>query len=117
MQGAGSMPGEGGVSRGPGDAELIWGSESSDRSDLFEARSLEAARFLDEDQNRSFGVGATAPEVDPQAEGAGLVEVQPTRGGAAWTRRIAPRHRDAVSGFFGSTSEPERGSDAQTQDD
>jgi hypothetical protein len=47
-----------------------------------------------------LGIGAGAPSVDPKAEAGGLAEIQTSVGSNAWRRRLAPRHREAVRGFF-----------------
>lgn len=94
-------PGRGGVSRGRGDAALDFSGETPGRSDQFEARVLSPAEFLDSESTAIVGVGATAPDVAPAAEGGGLVETKASAGKAAWKRRVAPHHRDAVQNFFG----------------
>jgi hypothetical protein len=98
---AGHFPGNGGVSRGRADAELTWGEETPGRTDQFEPEQLPDAKVLDPGSTAIVGVGARAPEVEPRAGGSGLVEVQASAGKSAWKRRLAPRHRDAVKGFFG----------------
>ena len=47
-----------------------------------------------------LGEAPGAPEVAPIGEAAGLAEFDATLEGAAWRRRIAPRHRRAVQAFF-----------------
>ena len=95
------MPGSGGVNRGRGDAEMIWGEETPGRTDQFEAKVLEGAKYLDAEHTAVLGVGAVSPEVDPKAEGSS--SVSPVAGAdarRAWRRRLAPKHRDAVRQFF-----------------
>lgn len=105
-----AVPGRGGVSRGRGDAEMIWGEETPGRSDLFAVETLRGARYRDEDHTLQFGVGATAPAEDVHEEGVGAAEGLPSAdGGAAWRRRLAPRHRSAVREFFGPGHETEGG--------
>jgi hypothetical protein len=79
---------------------MLWGEESVGRTEDFEARRLDDARYLDSDQSGLLGVSATAPEIKPEDESAGLVEVEASGGGSAWRRRLAPRHRGAVKTFF-----------------
>ena len=93
--------GVGGVNRGPGAAELTWGEETPGRTDLFEAKSLPAARHADPERTAVFSVGATAPNVNPVAEGAGSQDVEGSTGRSAWRRRLSPSHRRAVKTFFG----------------
>ena len=99
--GVGSIPGRGGVSRGRGYAALEFSGETPGRTDQFEARSLDPAEWLDPGSTAIVGVGATSPTVDPTAQAGGLVESEASAGRAAWKRRVAPHHRDAVQSFFG----------------
>lgn len=94
------QPGQGGVSRGRGDAELTWGEESKGRTDQFEAKALDPAQSLDLEHSALLGVGAGAPNVAPEAESAGGADVQGSTGKSAWRRRLAPHHRQAVKDFF-----------------
>jgi len=98
---AGSIPGRGGISRGRGDAALEFTGETPGRTDEFEAKELDPAEWLDPESTAIVGVGATSPSVDPRAQGGGLVETKASAGKAAWKRRVAPHHRDAVQSFFG----------------
>ena len=79
---------------------MIWGEESQGDTERFEARTLDPAEYADLENSGVLGVDATTPEVDPTAEGAGLVEVEGSGGGTAWRRRLSPRHRRAVRTFF-----------------
>jgi hypothetical protein len=97
----GGRPGRGGVTRGRGDAQLDFSGETPGRTDAFEARELPGAERHDAESTALVGVGGTAPTVDPRAEGAGLAETRASAGKSAFKRRVAPRHRDAVQGFFG----------------
>jgi len=99
--GVAGNPGRGGVSRGRGDAALDFSGETPGRTDVFEARELDPAEWLDPESTAIVGVGAAAPTIDPKAQGGGLVETQASAGRAAWKRRVAPHHRDAVQSFFG----------------
>jgi hypothetical protein len=98
---AGGRPGRGGVSRGRADAALEFSGETPGRTDAFEARELPGAERNDVESTALVGVGGAAPTVDPRADGAGLVETRASAGQSAFKRRVAPRHRDAVQGFFG----------------
>jgi len=92
--------GLGGVDRGPGTAPLLWGEETEGDASRFEARSLEDARYADPAHAALLEVGASDPEVAPEAESAGLVEVEGSSGGPSWRRRLSPHHRRAVREFF-----------------
>lgn len=96
-----NVPGTGGVSRGRGDAELVWGEESPGAAERFRPAALDPARFLDPASSALVGVGSTSPAEAPAAESAGLAPVEGAGGESAWRRRLAPRHRQAVRGFFG----------------
>jgi len=96
-------PGRGGVSRGRGDAALQFTGETPGRSDAFEAKELAPAEWLDPESTAIVGVGATTPTVEAQGQAGGAVETRASAGQAAWKRRVAPHHRDAVQSFFGGT--------------
>jgi hypothetical protein len=96
LDGAGS----GGVSRGRGDAEMTWGTEAQGDTDRFESKALPDAQYRDAEHSAVIGVGATTPTVEPIAEGAGNADVDVSTGRAAWKRRLAPHHREAVKTFF-----------------
>jgi hypothetical protein len=92
--------GRGGITRGRGDAEMSWGEESSGDTDRFEAKALPDAQYRDPEHSLVIGVGASAPTVDPVRESAGDADVAASAGRAAWKRRLAPHHREAVKTFF-----------------
>jgi hypothetical protein len=92
--------GSGGVSRGRGDAEMTWGAEAQGDTSRFEAKSLPDAQYRDADHSAVIGVGASAPTVEPVAEAGGDADVGLSTGRAAWKRRLAPHHREAVKTFF-----------------
>ena len=91
--GVAGAPGRGGVSRGRGDAALEFTGETPGRTDQFEARELDPAEWLDPESTAIVGVGATAPTVDPAAQGGGLVETRASAGRAAWKRRVSAYSR------------------------
>ncbi len=82
---------------------MTWGDESVGRGEDFEAHALDPARYLDPETSAQLGLSSTAPEVDAQDESGGLVDVGASGGRSAWRRRLAPRHRNAVKTFFGTT--------------
>lgn len=98
----GVAPGRGGVSRGRADAQLEYGDETRGGTDAFEPKQIPDAKYLDTDATAIVGVGATAPEVTPESGGAGLQDSKASTGKSAWKRRLAPHHREAVQGFFGT---------------
>jgi len=94
-------PGRGGVSRGPGPAGLDFSGQTDGSSEEFEAETLPSAEFLDPESTGLVGVGGTAPTVAPDGSSSGRVETRASSGNSTWKRRVAPRHREAVQGFFG----------------
>ena len=94
-------PGAGGVTRGRGDAGLEYTNTTDGGTDPFAARELPAAEYLDQESTAVVGVGAADPTVAPGGGASGLVDTQASTGKTAWKRRVAPRHRAAVRGFFG----------------
>jgi len=105
VSGAGSAPGAGGISRGRGDAALTYGNETAGATDQFEAQVLPDATTLDIEATGIIGIGTAPPSVAPTGGGAGLVDVDASAGKAAWKRRVAPHHREAVQGYFGTKKE------------
>ena len=101
------MPGKGGITRGPGEAPLEYSGQTDGTTDPFEAKVLPPAEFLDPESTGLVGVGGTAPTVDPTSGASGLVETRASPGTSAWKRRVAPRHREAVQGFFGGGKKDE----------
>ena len=94
------LPGNGGISEGRADAELIWGEETPGRTEDFEAETLAEAKYEDPEQSQIIGVGAGAPEVEARGESGGAAGVAASSGSAAWRRRLSPHHRRAVGSFF-----------------
>jgi hypothetical protein len=99
--GLGAIPGNGGVSRGRGDAEMTWGEETQGDRDAFESKTLPDATYADAEHSELVGIGAAAPTVDPHAEAPGTGAIESSGGQSAWRRRLAPQHREAVRSWFG----------------
>jgi hypothetical protein len=91
-QGGGPSPG-----LGPG-SELTFGAPT----DLEAGRSegLPAAGRLDWEHSSTLGIGARAPEANPQSEASGAVSGGAGDARSSVRRRLAPRHREAVRSFF-----------------
>lgn len=85
---------------------MTWGDEAQGRSEEFEAKSLDPARFLDAESTAVLGLGAVAPTVDARGESGGTAPVEASTGEGAWRRRLAPHHREAVKQFFSGASRP-----------
>ena len=86
---------------------MHYGPETSIESEEFEAKRLDPGQLGDLDQTDVLGIGSTAPTVIGVGEATGRRELGADAGKAAWRRRLAPRHRQAVGTFFGG-SEPDR---------
>ncbi len=99
--------GRAGISRGGSSTGILWGDESQGDLDKFEAKLLTPGQFLDPEHSATLGVSTEVPEVAPVGEAGGLVDVDGATGKAVWRRRLNPRHRDAVSAFFGGTQADE----------
>ncbi len=97
---AGGKPGQGGITRGRGDAELTFGEESSEFAERFRPHALPPGRILDADSSTLLGVSSTTPTVAPVLESAAGGSSSAAGGEAAWKRRLSPAHRDAVRSFF-----------------
>jgi len=108
VSGDSNQPGRGGVSRGRADATLGFTGETPGRADVFEARELPPAEYLDPQASAVVGIGATAPEVDPEGESGGSLTGGVSAGRASWKRRVAPRHRQAVQSFFAPPARTDR---------
>ncbi|MFN0205885.1 MAG: hypothetical protein ACKVS6_06180 [Planctomycetota bacterium] len=97
-------PGNGGISRGRGDAPMLWGKETEGRTDQFEAKALPPSSELDLQNNQMIGLSASTPQAKPESESGGNVNVDGSTGKTSWRRRLAPHHRDAVKNYFQSDS-------------
>lgn len=95
------QPGRGGVSRGPGEAELNFGDESDEQAVKFKAAVLPPG-FLDRPGDTVQGVTASAPSVEP-TDGAprnAPHDAAPATGRTTWDRPLRPRHREIVREYF-----------------
>lgn len=92
--------GSGGVSRGPGTAPITYGDEQPELRDRFRSGVLPPGALPDFDNSGLAGLSATAPTVEvlDQAAGVGTFGTEGTQ--TSFTRRVAPRHREAVREFF-----------------
>ena len=98
-------PGRGGISRGRGDAEMIWGDESDRQGVKFKETVLPPG-FFDQPTNDVIRITKNAPRVEP-AESAPRTAAKQTEavsGNEAWNRAVRPRHRNVVRGYFSEKS-------------
>lgn len=91
--------GSGAPSRGPGTTPLTWGAETPELAAAMEAQAMPPPTDLDA-ALRLLQVVGTAPRADGVAEGVGTAGAGGATGQAAWQRRTAPHHREAVRRFF-----------------
>ncbi|MFN0196083.1 MAG: hypothetical protein ACKVT0_05015 [Planctomycetaceae bacterium] len=96
-----NKPGNGGVTRGRGDAELSYGDESDEQGTKFKEIALPPG-YLDEQSDQVSKITLTAPNETP----ADSVTRQAPRafegetGREVWKRPLSPRHRQVVKGYF-----------------
>lgn len=82
---------------GPG-SELTFGAPTDLEAGQF--AGLPTAGALDLENSASLGIGARAPQANPQGEAAGANAGGSGEARSSLRRRLAPRHRDAVRSFF-----------------
>ena len=96
---AGGLPGNGGITRGRGDAALNYSGETPDAAQAFRSEQLPSTAPLSTEWTTT-GMGLAEPKADPvESQTAGSAG-QAGPGAAAWQRRLAPHHRDVVKRFF-----------------
>ena len=96
--------GQGGVSRGRGDAALSWGEELEQQGFKFKAVALPPG-FEEDAKEETLGVRLTAPKVEPAAASPrdAVRETAPVSGRETWDRKLRPRHKQVVKEFFESS--------------
>ena len=94
--------GRGGLSRGPGHAEMIWQDPASREGVSFDPELLPPAGHRDPAQSRRLGTSRVDPQAQADAAGSsgGALSSTPAGGGSAEGATILPRHRDAVQRYF-----------------
>jgi hypothetical protein len=98
-----NRPGRGGVTRGRGDADLTWGDEANAQGAKFKETVLPQG-FLDQPKADVVGIRKTAPDGNAAdvAPSAPARDLGAASGEATWNRKLNPRHRSAVHGYFGN---------------
>lgn len=99
----GNRPGRGGVTRGRGDADLTWGDETDRQGAKFKETVLPKG-FLDQPKDDVVGIRKTAPDgkAADEAPRAPRRAIDAASGETTWNRKLNPRHRHAVRGYFDS---------------
>lgn len=99
----GGRPGRGGISRGPGHAEMTWKDPAAREGASFDPAVLPPSAVRDPEQSRRLGISRSAPQTadggDGASAGGGLAGVT-SGGGAAAGVVVVPRHRGAVRRYF-----------------
>ncbi len=94
-----SLPGRGGITRGRGDAPMVYGKETPEHTGSFKAEKLPPGAVIPTEWEVT-GLSRAAPDVAPQrdanAGGAGEEGIGKTTGGY----HIAPRHRKIIRKFY-----------------
>ncbi|HYG22107.1 MAG TPA: hypothetical protein VEH04_04930 [Verrucomicrobiae bacterium] len=92
--------GNGGVTRGRGDAPMTWKDESGEQGAKFKEEALPMSdRFAD---SKFVGISRTAPELSGEevVAGKGALAGASAAGGAAHSQVVLPRHKQTVQEFF-----------------
>ncbi|MEX2287488.1 MAG: hypothetical protein WD648_10390 [Planctomycetaceae bacterium] len=100
---ADGKPGRGGVNEGRGDAEMSYGDKADDKNTKFKDVVLPPG-FFDEPKNDIIATTPQAPDVDPAADAPRSARrlSDPAAGKETWNRKLRPRHRGVVRGYFDS---------------
>ncbi|MBL4884006.1 MAG: hypothetical protein JKY95_05665 [Planctomycetaceae bacterium] len=99
----GNQPGKGGISRGRGDAEMLFGEESDLDGTKFKEIILPPG-VLDDPTEKVLRLTKAEPETDPaqNAPRNAVRKNDPASGRATWDRKLSPKYRGVVQKFFNS---------------
>ncbi len=95
------QPGQGGITRGPGDAAMTWQNPTEEEGAKFKPLTLPPTRLAEIKNAKLIGVSygdPTKEQVAPTQSGA--LHGAAADGGSAHTHVILPRHRGAVERYF-----------------
>jgi hypothetical protein len=103
---AGGIPGNGGISRGRGDADLTWGDESTLENTKFKESVLPPG-MLDKPRDEVVGITIAAPETDVagSAPRSAARAATAASGDETWKGTVRPRHRSVVKRYFDKQAE------------
>lgn len=93
-------PGRGAITRGRGDAFLGLTNETEGATAGLEAKKLPRGAVVPRSWER-VGISRVAPTLGPERSTALGSAGTEGAGEAAWRRRLAPHHREAVRAYFG----------------
>ncbi|MFT4709875.1 MAG: hypothetical protein ACI9D0_000866 [Bacteroidia bacterium] len=85
---------------------MSYGDETPLQSDAFEAEVLGGDPYMDAANSQLLGLGYVAPEVAPNGQASGAVQLDASSGHATWRRRLSPNQRAAVRRFFTAPEAP-----------
>jgi hypothetical protein len=107
QQGGLRRGGNGGIQRGPGDADINWGDESSLEGTKFKETVLPPGS-LDDPSNEVVGVSLTRPNDSPAefAPRGAARDKTSASGDEARTRNVRPRHRNVIRRYFDKAEKP-----------
>lgn len=99
--------GRGGISDGPGHAEMIWQDPSSSEGVEFAPELLPPSKLRDLRDSQKLGTSRGTPEEIEGAQGStgGSLSETESSGGSAAESVVLPRHRGAVQRYFDRDSE------------
>ncbi len=99
---ASNKPGRGGITRGPGAAEMLWKDPTTEDGFKFKEQVLPPAQLqaLKDSKLKGVSIGAPQKGGDSGPAEAGALAGSAAGGGSASTRVVLPRHRGAVERYF-----------------
>lgn len=102
------LPGQGGVSRGRGDAPLTWTDPATRENAAFKEERLAPGSRPDLEQSQLQGVSFSAPETADAAApvASGALAADGAASGGAAPAVVLPRHREAVKQYFNPEGSP-----------
>ena len=103
--GEAGLPGAGGITRGPGDAPMVWGTQTDPQGAEFAPHDLPPG-FADPDSAQTLAVFMGAPPEPGEVE-QGAPSGAAAREGvgeSAGAQRLSPARREVVRRYFGATT-------------
>jgi len=97
-----NMPGNGGISRGRGDAPMTWTDGTDENGAGFKEETIEPDAIAGIDKSRMVGISKGAPQVNdkPTITEGGALTGAAAGGGNAHKQRVLPQHKQAVMRYF-----------------
>jgi len=94
-------PGDGGISRGRGDAPMSWSDGTSEQGAKFKEQVLSPSVLAGLKDSQLAGRSLGAPAVEKSGPvRSGALSSASTGGGSAFTQSVLPRHKGAVKRYF-----------------